>query len=136
MDEANNRRCEDRLTYLWPIWFSEDFSQRASQGLMTDISPGGVAFTYSLEGESLREGQSLRISLSIPRLDDEDPASTVTITQAGRVCRAETLPDGRGRAALRFDQPLDLGPAEQAAFEILSADREASLVVHRSKTRL
>ncbi len=132
MDEADNRRCEDRLTYLWPIWFSDDFSQRLSQGLMTDISRGGVAFTYSFEGECLRVGQSLSVSLSIPRLDDEDPASTVTIRQPGHVCRVEGPTDGRGRAAVQFDTPLELGAAEHAALEILCADKIYSFEHARS----
>lgn len=122
MDETPDRRGEDRLTYLWPVWFSEDFSQRAAQGLVLDLSRGGIAFTYSLEEAGLREGQSLSISLSIPRLDDEDSASTVTIAQTGHVCRTELLADGRGRVAVRFDQPLELGPAEQAALEFMCSD--------------
>ena len=122
MDEANDRRGGNRLTYLWPVWFSEDFSQRMSQGLMVDVSRGGMAFTCSVEEEGLREGQTLNISLSIPRLDDEDPASTVTITHAGRICRIEMLADGRGRIAVQFDEPLELGDAEQAALEIMSSD--------------
>jgi hypothetical protein len=122
MDEANDRRCEGRLAYLWPVWFSEDFSQRMSQGLTIDISHGGIAFTYNPEEEGLREGQTLNVSLSIPRLDDEDPASTVTITQAGRVCRVEVLADGRGLAAVQFDRPLEVGPAERAALEIMCSD--------------
>ena len=122
MDETSDRRRESRLTYLWPVWFSEDFSQRMSQGLMVDISRGGMAFTYSLEEDDLEEGQSLSVSLSIPCLDDEDPASTVTITQAGHVRRIETLTDGQGHAAVQFDTPLRLGPTEQTALEIMAGD--------------
>ncbi len=122
MDEANDRRREGRLTYLWPVWFSEDFCQRMSQGLMVDISSAGMAFAYSLDEGDLQEGQSLSISLCIPRLDDEDPTSTVTITQTGHVRRIETLADGRGCAAIQFNTPLQPGSPEHAALEIMCGD--------------
>lgn len=118
MHEASNRRSEDRLTYLWPMWFSEDFSQQMSPGLMLDISTGGITFSYSPTEGRPREGQAVSVSLSVPRLDDDDPASTVTITATGRVSRVETLTDGRAQAAVCFDTPLDIGPVERVALEI------------------
>jgi hypothetical protein len=121
MDETDNRRREGRLSYLWPIWFSQDFSQQMSQGLMVDISRGGIAFTFNADGNLLREGQPLRISFSIPRLDD-DPTSTVTITQAGHVCRVENVAGGQGHAAVQFDEPLALDAADQAALELMCGD--------------
>ena len=125
MDAAHERRSEDRLVYLWPIWFSEDFSQHMSPGQMLDISRGGIAFTYNLREGGLCEGQSLCVAVSLPRLDDDDPGSTTTVKQTGRVCRVETLPDGRANAAVRFDQPLELSAAEQTALEIMGADTDA-----------
>jgi len=122
MNEANDRRREDRLAYHWPIWFSEDFAQHMSPGLMLDISRGGIAFTYSLSEGHLCEGQSLSVALDIPRADDEDPGSTVNVRQAGKVARVEKLSDGRARVALHFDRPLELGVAEQMALEIMGAD--------------
>ncbi len=122
MDEMKTRRREGRLSYLWPIWFSEDFSQRMSPGLMVDISSGGVAFTFNAEGNHLHEGQSLSVCFSIPRLDDDSPTSTMTITHTGRVCRIEEVFDGFGsfgRAALQFDEPLALDSAGQVAFELM-----------------
>ena len=125
MDEADNRRSEDRLVYLWPIWFSEDFSRHMSPGQMLDISQGGIAFTYSLSEGHLREGQSLCVALSIPRLD-EDSASTVTVKQTGQVCRIEILPDGRASVAVHFDRPLELDATEQMALEIMGIETDTT----------
>jgi hypothetical protein len=125
MDETNDRRREGRLSYHWLIWFSEDFSQKMSQGLMVDISSRGVAFTYDAEGDCLREGQPLNICFSIPRLDDEDPMSTVTITEPGHVRRIENVSDGLSRAAVQFDKPLALGPSEKTTLEIMRGEQPA-----------
>ena len=121
MDETSNRRREGRLSYLWPIWFSDDFSQRMSPGLMVDISRGGIAFTFNADGDHLHEGQPLSICFSIPRLDD-DPTSAMTITQAGRVCRVEDTADGQRHAAVQFDEPLVLDAAGQAALELMCGE--------------
>ena len=122
MDETSDRRREDRLSYLWPIWFSEDFSQGMSQGLMVDISSGGIAFRCNAEADHLREGQALSVCFSIPRLDDDNPTSTTTITHTGHVSRIEETSDGVNRVALQFDEPLVLDSAAQAAFELMGGE--------------
>jgi hypothetical protein len=112
MDDNSERRREERLGYRWPVWFSEDFTQTMSQGLMVDVASGGIAFICDRSGESLHDGQHLTIRFSIPRFEGDDPTATVSITRTGNVCRIETLDDGSRRIAIEFDTPLGVRPAE------------------------
>jgi len=112
MDDSNERRREERLGYQWPVWFSEDFTQTMSQGLMVDVASGGIAFICDRNGESLRDGQNLTIRFSIPRFEGDDPTATVSITRTGNIRRIENLKDGSRRVAIQFDIPLAVRPAE------------------------
>jgi len=49
MDQTEERRREQRLRYQWPVWFAEDFTKTVSQGLMVDVSSGGMAFTCNAD---------------------------------------------------------------------------------------
>ncbi len=112
MEDQNERRREERLGYQWPVWFSEDFTQTMSQGLMVDVASGGIAFICDRSGESLRDGQHLTIRFSIPRFEGDDPTATVSITRNGNIRRIENLKDGSRRVAIQFDVPLAVRPAE------------------------
>ncbi len=112
MDDNSERRREERLDYRWPVWFSEDFTQTMSQGLMVDVASGGIAFICDRSSGSLDNGQHLTIRFSIPRFEGDDPTATVSITRTGNICRIEALPDGSRRVAIEFDIPLAVRPAE------------------------
>ena len=100
------------MDYRWPVWFSEDFTEVMSQGLMVDISSGGIAFDCPGEGMQPQPGQALTVRFSIPRFEGDDPTATVSITRTGHVCRLETSESGARRVAVEFDTPLALRPTE------------------------
>lgn len=112
MDQQNDRRQEKRLGYRWPVWFSEDFAESMSQGLMVDISSAGIAFDCPPDGMRPGENQHLTVRFSIPRFEGDDPTATVSITRVGNVCRIQEDESGTCRVAIQFDTPLPLRPAE------------------------
>ena len=124
MDNTREQRREERLSYQWPVWFSEDFQQSVNQGLMVDVSSGGLAFTYEEEDKPY-SGQMLIMRFSIPRADDQDSSALASITRSGRVCRVDEIGEKQCRVAVQFDKPLSLKPCEQAGIDLmLSRDIE------------
>lgn len=119
MDENQDRRREERLQYQWPVWFADDFEKAISQGLMVDVSSGGIAFTCKQDKEYPQIGQRLMVRFSIPRFDRTDQSASVSFTRSGRICRVDMVRPALYRIAVQFDQPLSLKPAEQAGIEML-----------------
>lgn len=126
MDQHCDRRQENRLDYRWPVWFSEDFTESMSRGLMVDISSRGISFDCSADDISLREEQPLTVRFSIPRFEGDDPTATVSITRAGHVCRLEESESGTCRVVIQFDLPLALRPAELTTLTAMCAGRPRS----------
>ena len=119
MEEANERRREERLRYQWPVWFSQDFSKAVSQGLMVDVSSGGVAFTCNADENCPQLGQRLVTRFSIPRLEEGDSSATTSFTRRGHVCRTDKVNRFVRRIAVQFDEALSLKPAEQASIDLM-----------------
>jgi hypothetical protein len=112
MDIAEERRQDERVDYRWPVWFSEDFTQSMTQGLLVDVSSGGVAFHCGRESQCPRSGQHLTVRFSIPRFESHDPTATVSVTRTGEVLRVDETRQGLRRIAVEFDLPLAVRPAE------------------------
>lgn len=112
MDQHSERRQEKRLGYRWPVWFSEDFAETMSQGLMVDISSGGIAYECRADDTCPHENQHLTVRFSIPRFEGDDPTATVSVTRTGHVCRLEETGSDTRRIAIQFDTPLPLRPSE------------------------
>jgi len=125
MDHSDERREEKRLDYRWPVWFSEDFTETMAQGLMVDISSGGIAFDCDPDGVRHPEGRHLTVRFSIPRFEGDDPTATVSITRTGHVCRAQQIAGGAWRVAVEFETPLALRPAEVSTLSSLCDGSQA-----------
>jgi hypothetical protein len=126
MDQNDERRQEERLGYRWPVWFSEDFAETMAQGLMVDISSGGIAFDCLPGDDCPEEGKHLTIRFSIPRFEGDDPTATVNITRTGQVCRVQKSESVVSRIAIEFDTPLPLRPSEVTTLSSLcSSDTES-----------
>lgn len=119
MDSSTEHRYEQRLAYRWPMWFGRDITQAVFPALMVDISSGGMAFTCQPGPCCLEEGQAITVRFSLPRFDETDPGATIGITRTGVVRWTTDLADGTHKVGLRFDRPLSLKPAEQAALATL-----------------
>lgn len=122
MDKTKERRREERLRYQWPVWFAEDFKKTISQGLMVDVSSGGVAFTCSADENCPHVGQKLTTRFSIPRFGSEDSSAKASFTRIGRVCRVDNLNSALRRVAIQFEEPLSLKPGEEAAINLMRSE--------------
>jgi len=114
MDDYAERRDEDRLGYRAPIWFSTDFTKTMSEGLMVDISSGGIAFDCARGQDCPSEDQHLTVRFSIPRFEGDDPTATVSVTRTGEVCRVEDRGAETVLIAMKFDTPMAIHPSELA----------------------
>jgi hypothetical protein len=119
MDNPKKQRKEKRLRHQWPVWFSEDFKKAVFQGLMVDVSSGGLAFTCNYDENCPQPGQQLMTRFSIPRFGDDNPSAMTSFMRTGRVLRVNILNSHLCRVAILFDEPLSLKPAEQAAIELM-----------------
>jgi hypothetical protein len=126
MDHSDERRQEQRLDYRWPVWFSEDFAETMTQGLMVDISSGGIAFDCDPGEARHPEGWHLTVRFSIPRFEGDDPTATVSITRTGHVCRAQQVEGGLWRVTVQFETPLPLRPAEVSSLGALCGRGDGS----------
>lgn len=121
MEKTEERRREERLRYQWPVWFSEDFKQSVSEGLMVDVASGGIAFTCKAEDNCPHAGQRLVTRFSIPSFTDDNSSAMRSFTRAGSVVRIDTLKGNLCRVAIQFEEPLSLKPCEQASVALLQS---------------
>ncbi len=120
MSNGKQNRAEERLEHKYPVMFSEDFTQDIHQGLMVDISSGGMAFTCRGESACIEKGQQLTVQFSLPR--DEDGGSVMNLTRTAKVCWMDKGEGSVLRVGVQFDKPLSMKPGEQAS----AAGSEAS----------
>ena len=114
MDEAKNRRIEARLCYQWPVLYAQDFKQTLSEGLMVDVSSGGLAFMCREDENCPQVGQKLVTRFSIPRSQEEDFSAMTSFTRSGLVLRVDHINSSLCQVAIQFDESLSLKPSEQA----------------------
>ncbi|MBN2181502.1 MAG: PilZ domain-containing protein [Sedimentisphaerales bacterium] len=119
MDQARNQRQEERLEYQWPVWFAEDFKQMLSEGLMVDVSSGGMAFKCNADENCPKVGQKLAARFSIPRFEEDDSSAITSFIRTGYVLRVEKINASLCLVAIQFDEPLSLKPCEQADINIM-----------------
>jgi hypothetical protein len=122
MDNPKEQRRENRLSHQWPVWFSEDFTKNVFQGLMVDVSSGGLAFTCNFDESCPQPGQQLMTRFSVPRFGDENPSAMTSFRRTGRVLRVDIINNHVRRIAIQFDEPLSLKPGEQEAIELMRQD--------------
>ncbi len=114
MENTINKRMEDRLSYQWPVLFAEDFTQSLSEGVMVDVSSGGIAFMCRADENCPSLGQQIQTRFSIPYTEKGDNSAMTSVTRTGRVLRVEDINSSLRRVAIQFNQPLTLKPCEQA----------------------
>ena len=113
MTDCKHQRAEERLEHKYPVMFSEDFTQDIHQGLMIDISSGGMAFTCSGESACVEKGQQLTVQFSLPR-DEEDGGGLMNLTRTAKVCWVDKDNGPVWKVGVQFDKPLSMKPCEQA----------------------
>ena len=109
---GQERRCEQRLRYFWPVWYSSDGSLDIEQGRMVDLSSGGVSF-LAPQGTYPEQGDQIWLRSSYPLVED-DAFGMASFTTVGRVLRNDAVGPLQRRIAVQFDMPLEHTPAEVA----------------------
>ena len=111
--QPQERRCEQRLRYFWPVWYSSDGSLDIEQGRMVDLSSGGISF-LAPPGTYPDQGDQIWLRSSYP-LIEEGAFGMASFTTIGRVLRNEAVGPLQRRIAVKFDVPLEHAPAEAGA---------------------
>lgn len=106
------RRTEQRIRSLWPVWFSSDGSVDIQQGRMVDLCSGGVSF-LAPPGTYPETGDQIWLRSSYPVVE-EGAYGMASFTTVGRVLRDETAGPLQRRVAVKFEAPLEHSPAEVA----------------------
>lgn len=110
------RRTEQRIRSLWPVWFSSDGSVDIQQGRMVDLCSGGVSFLAE-PGSYPERGSQIWLRSSYPVVE-EGAYGMASFTTVGRVLRDETAGPLQRRVAVRFEVPLERSPAEVAGLAV------------------
>ena len=127
MDKIEERRRLQGLHFNWPVWFAEDFNDVLFQGQMSDVSMGGMSFTYQKDSKHLWAGQEVTIRFSVPRLGPEDDFDIANFTRTGHICDVGSINGRVNRAAVQFAQPLPFDPNEPA--EVVSQPRKLETAI-------
>jgi hypothetical protein len=117
MNRINSGRREPRLRYQWTVLFAEDSREPVSEGLMVDISSGGLAFRCNAGDNCPRVGQTLVTHFSIPSSEVYDSSSMMSFTRTACVLRVEIINPFLRHVAVQFDEPLPVKPYEKTRSE-------------------
>ena len=117
MNRVKEQRRERRLRYQWTVLFAEESQKGVSEGLMVDVSSGGLAFRCNAGENCPRVGQQLVTHFSIPDSEVYDSSSMMSFTRTGRVLRVETMNPFLRQIAVQFDEPLPIKPCEKTISE-------------------
>ena len=109
MDKSINRRGSPRVRYEVTVQFAEDSETTLSEGLMVDVSSGGLVFGCDAGENCPSAGQHLVTNFSIPSSGAHDSSSMVKFTRTGRVLRVEEVDPALRHVAIQFDEPLPVG---------------------------
>ena len=113
MGRTRNERAEPRLRYQWAVLFTDDSRKTVSEGLMADLSSGGMAFRCGAGENCPKVGQQLVTHFSFPVDQVYDSSSMISFTRSGRVLRVDTLNPFLCHVAMQFDEPLPLRPCDK-----------------------
>jgi hypothetical protein len=119
MEEPQNKRAEERLRYQWPVLFAVDFTETVSEGVMADVSSGGIAFLCRADENCPQVGQELALRFSIPRSEEDDSSAMTSFTRTGRVLRIDAQSNSLRQVAIQFNEPLTLKPCEEAGINLM-----------------
>ena len=120
MDENRNKRLEERLSYKWPVLFAEDFTKSIHEGVMVDVSSGGLAFLCRADEYCPEPGNQLAMRFSIPLTEEDAPSEMTSFTRTGKVLRIDCVNSSLRRVAIQFNEALTLKPFEQAKIDMMN----------------
>ncbi len=113
MDKAKEQRAERRLSYRWPVHFTQNDREKALSGQIVDVSSEGMAFLCRSDENCPNLGQLLKISFGAPHFNQSNSFDTVLFKRIGRISRIDKLSSRVYRVVFRFIEPLFFKPGEQ-----------------------
>jgi len=119
MEEPQNKRAEERLHYQWPVLFAKDFTEAVSEGVMTDVSSGGIAFLCKADENYPQVGQELALRFSIPHSDKDLSYNITSLSRTGRVLRVDIKSNSMCQVSVQFNKPLTLKPCQEAGISFM-----------------
>lgn len=135
MEQAGERRAEQRLRYRWPVRFAGDAKEKPFPGQIVDVSSGGIALLCRGDESCPHLDQPIRASFGVPHFDSEESFDTVLFNRMGRVCRVEDVGRSVRRIAIQFGEPLFFRPGEQGISESDVRQRLKAKVKSIAETR-
>lgn len=118
MEKPQNKRTEERLRYQWPVLFAKDFTEAVSEGIMTDVSSGGIAFLCKADENSPQVNQELALRFSIPHPDEYFSYNITSLSRTGRVLRVDIKSNSMCQVSVQFNKPLTLKPCQEAGISL------------------
>lgn len=115
MSGFDERRCEPRLRYHWPVWYAPENSDEVNQGQMVDITSVAAAFTCHDLHQGPYPFQHIKTRFSVPLNGPNDSFEMRDFVRDGMVQRVERISDCLNRVVVSFHEPLPLKPAQQHA---------------------
>ncbi len=117
MENINEQRAEQRLSYRWPVKFTQDNKEKVFPGQIVDVSSQGIAFLCHADENCPYPGQYLTANFAVPHFDSGNPFDTVLFKRTGYVHRLDALSSRIHRVVVRFTEPLFFKPGEQEISE-------------------
>ncbi len=113
MDKANEQRAEQRLSYRWPVHFTQNDKEKVFPGQIVDVSSEGIAFLCRSDENCPHLGQLLKINFGTPHFGHSNSFDTVLFNRIGRISRLDKLSSQVHRVVVQFTEPLFFKPGEQ-----------------------
>jgi hypothetical protein len=117
MEKTNEQRAEQRLSYRWPVKFTQDNKEKVFPGQIVDVSSQGMAFLCHADEKCPHLGQQLTTNFAVPHFDRGNSFDTVLFKRTGYVHRLDALSSRIHRVVVQFTEPLFFKPGEQEISE-------------------
>jgi len=112
MSDFNEKRCERRLSYGWPMWFCRENDAEFLQGQMVDVSSTHAAFTCN--SQFCPEAKDILVTrISVPEYMSEDEFEAKDFTRFCTVFRVDQMNPLLKLIVVKFTAPLPFKPGEQ-----------------------
>ena len=128
MNGMQDRRCETRFRYCWPIWFAPDMQGDVAQGQMVDVTSHAAAFTCYADHQCPHPGQHLATRFSVPDYGEDGSFDMQDFVRTGHVYRVDRVSDHLRRVVLQFHESLSFKPGEHKEVSQTQSEPEPALV--------
>jgi hypothetical protein len=105
------------MHYRWPIWFSDDFDTKLTQGQLIDISSKAITFTYYTHEKYLFPNQKIITHFSTPVYGFSNSFAIRDFTRSSYILSICHKNNALYRITAQFEEVLTFRPGEQIGSE-------------------